>query len=59
MYDLPRGAVSGNSAQTVLVRFNHLARCVVNAHDRRVKYWEIIAENLSKAGFKLGLPLSD
>ena len=28
---------------------------IVNAHNRnRVKYWEIIADNLSKAGFSWG-----
>ena len=28
--------------------------CIVNAHNRRVKLWEIIADNLSKAGFTCG-----
>ena len=38
----------------VLVRFDHVARRIVNAHNRRVKYWEIIADNLSKAGWSWG-----
>jgi hypothetical protein len=38
----------------VLVRLDHVARCIVNANNRRVKYWEIIADNLSKAGWSLG-----
>ena len=29
------------------------------AESNRVKYWEIIADNLSKAGFTWGLCLSD
>jgi hypothetical protein len=33
----------------VLVRLNHVASSIVNANHRRVKYWEIIADNLSKA----------
>ena len=38
----------------VLVRFDHVAGFIVNAHNRRVKYWEIIADNLSKAGWSWG-----
>ena len=36
------------------MRFDHVAGFIVNAHNRRVKYWEIIADNLSKAGWSLG-----
>ena len=35
----------------VLVRFDHVASFIVNAHNRRVKEWEIIADNLKKAGW--------
>jgi hypothetical protein len=38
----------------VLLRFNHVASVIVNAHNRRVKYWEIIADNVSKAGWSWG-----
>jgi hypothetical protein len=38
----------------VLLRFDHVARFIVNANNCRVKYWEIIADNLSKAGFSWG-----
>jgi hypothetical protein len=38
----------------VFVRFYRVARIIVNAHNRCVKYWEIIADNLSKAGFSWG-----
>jgi len=38
----------------VLVRLDHVARFIVNAHNRRVKYWEVIADNLSKAGWSWG-----
>jgi len=34
----------------VLVRLENVARRIVNANNRRVKYWEIIADNLKKAG---------
>jgi hypothetical protein len=56
-----------NGSPRVLVRFDHLASRIVHtnhfcdchakpkrARIRRVKYWEIIADNLSKAGFSLG-----
>jgi len=36
------------------VRFDHLACRIINAHNRRVKYWEIIADNLSKADWSRG-----
>jgi hypothetical protein len=39
---------------SVLVHLNHIASCIVNAHNRRVKYWEIIADNLRKAGWRCG-----
>src|SRR6266446_2544581 len=36
----------------VLVRLDHFARFIINAdHGLVVKYWEIIADNLSKAGW--------
>jgi hypothetical protein len=34
--------------------FQSLASVIVNAHNRRVKYWEIIADNVSKAGWSWG-----
>ena len=39
----------------MLVRLDQVTDRIVNAHNRhRVKYWEIIADNLSKAGWSLG-----
>jgi hypothetical protein len=38
----------------VLVRLDPVARVIVNANHRRVKYWEIIADNLTKAGWNWG-----
>jgi len=35
----------------VLLRFDHVASFNETAHNRRVKYWEIIADRLSKAGW--------
>ena len=36
------------------MRLNHVARCIVTVHNGCVKDWEIIADNLSKAGSSLG-----
>jgi hypothetical protein len=38
----------------VFVRFDYVASFIGTAHNRRVKYWEIIADRLSKAGWSLG-----
>ena len=38
----------------VLVRFDHVASFIGTAHNRRVKEWEIIADNLKKAGWSYG-----
>jgi hypothetical protein len=36
------------------VRLDQVATFIVTAHNRRVKYWEIIADRLSKAGWSWG-----
>ena len=38
----------------VLLRFDHVASFSETAHNRRVKYWEIIADRLSAAGWSWG-----
>jgi hypothetical protein len=38
----------------VLVRLDHVASRIVNAHYSSVKYWEAIADNLKKAGWSYG-----
>ena len=38
----------------MLISLYRVVSRVVNADNRRVKYWEIIADNLSKAGFSWG-----
>ena len=38
----------------MLVRFDHGASFSETAHNRRMKYWEIIADRLSKAGWSWG-----
>jgi hypothetical protein len=38
----------------VLVRLDHVACFIVNALNRGVKDWELIADNLSKDGWTLG-----
>ena len=38
----------------VVVRLDHVARLIVNANNGCVRHWEIIADNLSKAGWSWG-----
>ncbi len=48
-----------HSPAPVLVRLDHVACFIGNAHNRRVKEWEIIANRLSKAGWRWGWVSND